>query len=125
MRAAPHEDINLITLLCEASDAGLEIQRRDGRWLPVETPPGRIIVDSGDMLCRVTGGVVPATTHRVVQPASSATRPRFSLPFFAHPAPACDLTVVEELRSPERLAAHPPTTAGDYLAERLSEIGLD
>lgn len=124
LRAAPHEDINLITLLCEASDAGLEILGRDGRWLPVEAPPGRIVVDAGDMLCRVTGGVVPATTHRVVNPEPCEGGERYSLPFFAHPRPECSLHVLERFASAERLAAHPPITAGEYLEERLREIGL-
>jgi isopenicillin N synthase-like dioxygenase len=124
MRAAPHEDINLITLLCEATDSGLEIRLPSGDWLPVEAPPGQIVVDAGDMLSRVTGGVVPATTHRVVNPPTLARRDRYSLPFFAHPPPECPLVVLPAFATPERTRQHPPTTAGDYLGERLREIGL-
>jgi isopenicillin N synthase-like dioxygenase len=125
LRAAPHEDINLITPLCEATDSGLEIKTHPGRWLAVEAPPGQIVADAGDMLCRVTGGVIPATTHRVVNPPDAAARDRYSLPFFAHPPPECPLRVLPRFATPERQAAHPPTTAGDYLHERLREIGLE
>ena len=69
VRASAHEDINLITLLCEATDSGLEILTREGEWMPVETGPGQIVVDAGDMLSRFTNEVIPATTHRVVNPA--------------------------------------------------------
>ncbi|MBM3460346.1 MAG: isopenicillin N synthase family oxygenase, partial [Armatimonadetes bacterium] len=68
VRAAAHEDINLITLLCEATDAGLELLQRDGAWISIRTPPGQIVVDSGDMLQNVTNGVLRSTTHRVVNP---------------------------------------------------------
>jgi isopenicillin N synthase-like dioxygenase len=134
LRAAAHEDINLITLLCEASDSGLEIfLPRSGGWVPVEVAPGQIVVDSGDMVSRVTNDIVPATTHRVVNPpgpgdSSEADRPggghRYSLPFFAHPRPSCDLSVMEPFVSASRPAAYAPITAGEYLAERLREIGL-
>lgn len=127
LRAAPHEDINLITLLCEASDAGLEILTPDG-WLPVPTPRGQLVVDTGDMLSRVAGGVIPSTTHRVVNPASgseASKRSRYSIPFFAHPAPSCDLSVHPHFATPEREAAYPPITAGEFLEQRLREIGLE
>lgn len=126
LRAAAHEDINLITLLCEATEAGLEILPFGGQsdWLPVEAVPGRIIVDSGDMLSRLTNDVVPATTHRVVNPSGAANVDRYSLPFFAHPRPACDLTVLPAFVSDERPSRYAPITAGGYLAERLREIGL-
>ncbi len=128
LRAAPHEDINLITLLCAATDEGLELRRRDGTWLPVAAAPGQIVVDAGDMLCRVTNGVVPAATHRVVVPppraGETAGRERFSLPFFVHPYPDCDLSVLPRFVSPERPARFPPATAAALLDERLREIGL-
>ena len=126
LRAAPHEDINLITLLCEASDPGLEILNRGG-WCGVECSAGQIVVDAGDMLSRVTGGVVRSTTHRVVNPprgSASASRARFSLPFFVHPPPECDLSVLQHFATPERVDAYPPITAGDFLERRLREIGL-
>jgi isopenicillin N synthase-like dioxygenase len=120
VRAAAHEDINLITLLCEATDSGLEILTRDGSWMPVETGEGQIVVDAGDMLSRV----VPATTHRVVNPPSALNRERYSMPFFVHPYPSCDLTVLDRFVSPERPAQFPPITAGEFLDQRLREIGL-
>ncbi len=123
LRAAPHEDINLITLLCESTDRGLELQQRDGSWLPIEAIPGQIIVDAGDMLQNLTNGVMRSTTHRVVNPDSSRDR-RFSMPFFVHPrsdvslAPlACCVEQVGEKR-------YPDITAGEYLLQRLREIGL-
>jgi isopenicillin N synthase-like dioxygenase len=124
VRAAAHEDINLITLLCEATDSGLEILTREGEWMPVETGEGQIVVDAGDMLSRCTNEVVPATTHRVVNPSSSANRHRFSMPFFVHPYSACDLTVMERFTSSDNPPKFPPITAGQFLDQRLREIGL-
>lgn len=128
LRAAPHEDINLITLLCEASDSGLEIlppgAAAEDAWVPVAVPPGQIVVDSGDMLTRVTNGVIPATTHRVVNPHGAGDGHRYSLPFFAHPRPSCDLSVMEAFVAHDRPPAWPPTTAEAFLRERLEEIGL-
>ena len=92
--------------------------------MPVRCAPGQIVVDSGDMLTRATGGVLPATTHRVVRDAAAERTSRYSLPFFAHPRPECDLAVQPPLATPERLQAHPPILAGEYLAQRLREIGL-
>lgn len=125
VRAAEHEDINLITLLPEATDSGLEILSREGEWLPITSGPGEIVVDAGDMLSRATNQVVPATTHRVVNPeGEAARRERYSMPFFVHPYPEVDLTVMERFVSAERPARFPPITAGEFLEERLREIGL-
>ena len=127
LRAAPHEDINLITLLCEATEPGLEILRPDGQWMAVRAGKGEIVVDAGDMLARVTNGVIPATTHRVVNPTDPSgptDRHRYSLPFFAHPRPECDLSVLDAFQGPERPPRTPPITAGAFLEERLREIGL-
>jgi isopenicillin N synthase-like dioxygenase len=124
VRAAAHEDINLITLLCEATDSGLEILTRQGEWMAVETGPGQIVVDAGDMLSRFTNEVVPAATHRVVNPAENAARDRYSMPFFVHPYSACDLTINERFVSADNPARYPPITAGQFLEQRLREIGL-
>ncbi|HYL05842.1 MAG TPA: 2-oxoglutarate and iron-dependent oxygenase domain-containing protein [Thermoanaerobaculia bacterium] len=124
LRAAPHEDINLVTLLCEATDSGLELLRRDGTWLPVAARPGQLVVDAGDMLSRITNEVVPATTHRVVNPPAGANRDRYSMPFFVHPTAACSLTVLDRFVTPERPRRFTPITAGELLARRLTEIGL-
>jgi len=124
VRAAAHEDINLITLLCEATDSGLEILTRQGEWMAVETGPGQIVVDAGDMLSRFTNEVVPAATHRVVNPAENAARDRYSMPFFVHPYSACDLTINERFVSADNPPKYPPITAGQFLEQRLREIGL-
>jgi isopenicillin N synthase-like dioxygenase len=124
LRAAPHEDINLITLLPEATDSGLELLRRDGSWMPVGALPGQLVVDAGDMLSRVTNEVVPATTHRVVNPPAGANRDRYSMPFFVHPYPSADLTVLDRFVSAGRPSRYPPITAGEFLDQRLHEIGL-
>lgn len=125
VRAAEHEDINLLTLLCESTAAGLEILTRDGRWLPVEAPPGHIVVDSGDMLARITHGKIPSTTHRVVNPSSTEEDAvRYSMPFFVHPYPDCMLRPLEFCVSPGDPPPPPPTTAQAFLETRLRELGL-
>ncbi|MBE9065344.1 isopenicillin N synthase family oxygenase [Leptolyngbya cf. ectocarpi LEGE 11479] len=124
LRAAPHEDINLITLLCESTGPGLELQQTDGSWLAIESLPGQIIVDTGDMLQALSNGVFKSTTHRVVNGDLQNTR-RFSLPFFMHPRPDFDLTPLPNCV--ERTGGQlkfPSQTAGQYLQQRLQEIGL-
>ena len=124
VRAAAHEDINLITLLIESQGAGLEILTQENEWEAVHALEGDIIVDSGDMLHRLTNGVIPATTHRVVNPVEGENRSRYSMPFFVHPFSACDLTVMDHFVTEERPAKWPPITAGQFLQQRLEEIGL-
>ncbi|WP_342379289.1 isopenicillin N synthase family oxygenase [Myxococcus stipitatus] len=125
VRAAEHEDINLITLLCEGTASGLELLTRDGEWLPVDTLRGQIVVDSGDMLSRVTNEIIPATTHRVVNPRSSEEDTvRYSLPFFCHPYSDCVLKPLPCTETPDNPARHAPITAGDFLHQRLRENGL-
>ena len=121
VRSAAHEDINFITILVAAKGAGLELLDRDGTWLPVETEQKNLIVDSGDMLARLTNGVIPATTHRVVNPAGPNVS-RYSMPFFMHPTSATPLDVLPQCVGDG--AKFPPITAGAFLAERLREIGL-
>ncbi len=124
VRAAAHEDINLITLLCESTAAGLELLQRDGTWRPVHALDGQIIVDSGDMLQQWSNGLFKSTTHRVVNPDNSRER-RFSMPFFVHPRPDVDLTPMPEcVARTGGEAAFPNITAGEYLQQRLEEIGL-
>ncbi len=125
VRAAEHEDINLITLLCEGTAPGLELLTRDGEWLPVDTLEGQIVVDSGDMLSRVTNDVIPATTHRVVNPPSTAQDvTRYSMPFFVHPYPECELRPLPSTETADNPAKYPPITADAFLRQRLREIGL-
>ncbi|PZV11382.1 MAG: isopenicillin N synthase family oxygenase [Leptolyngbya sp.] len=123
LRAAPHEDINLITLLCEATDDGLELLQRDGSWLPVRSLPGQIIVDSGDMLQHLTNGLLKSTTHRVVNPESDRDR-RFSMPFFVHPRKEVDLTPLASSIAKTGTQQFSSIAAGAYLMQRLREIGL-
>jgi len=123
LRAAPHEDINLITLLPSAKESGLELQTNAGEWLAVETGPNEIVVDTGDMLARVTNDILPATRHRVVNPVRSNVS-RYAMPYFAHPYPSCDLSVLPAFVREQRPARYEPTTAQAFLDERLAEIGL-
>ncbi|MBL0386027.1 isopenicillin N synthase family oxygenase [Tumebacillus sp. ITR2] len=123
VRAAEHEDINLITLLCSATASGLELLTRDGEWLPIEAEENQIIVDAGDMLSRITNEVIPATTHRVVNPKGENTS-RYSMPFFVHPYSSCVLDVIPSCVTEENPQKYPAITAGDFLYQRLVEIGL-
>jgi isopenicillin N synthase-like dioxygenase len=124
VRAAPHEDINLITLLCGATAAGLELWQRDGTWLPVPVIPEGIVVDSGDMLQWLTNGLVCSTTHRVVNPIG-ANESRYSLPFFVHPRPEVDLTPLPPcVARTGGVARFGSITAAHYLQQRLQEIGV-
>ena len=121
VRSAAHEDINFITLLVAAKGAGLQLLDRDGTWLPVETAPKNLIVDSGDMLQRLTNGVIPSTTHRVVNPVGPNVS-RYSMPFFMHPASDVSLKCLPSCEGDG--AKWPEITAGEFLAQRLREIGL-
>lgn len=121
VRAAAHEDINLITILVSASASGLELLDRDGNWLPIEAEPDALIVDSGDMLSRITNDVIPATTHRVVNPAG-ANVSRYSMPYFIHPNPKAVLSCLDSCRGEK--AKYPDILAQEFLMQRLKEIGL-
>lgn len=121
VRAAAHEDINLVTLLVESTSGGLEILTRDGSWLPIGALDGQIVLDAGDMLQRCTNGRIPATTHRVVNPRGPNV-PRYSMPFFTHPRPECVLAPAPGTVSDARPARAPAVTAHDFLRERLQAI---
>lgn len=121
VRAAAHEDINLITILVSASASGLELLTRDGKWLPIETAPNNLIVDSGDMLSRITNELIPSTTHRVVNPAGK-NQSRYSMPYFIHPHPKALLTCLDSCRGEKAL--YPDILAQEFLHQRLKEIGL-
>ena len=121
VRSAPHEDINLITLLAAPQGPGLEVLDRDGQWLAVASQPHDIIVDTGDMLARMTNDVLPAVTHRVVNP-TGANHSRYSMPFFMHPDPEVVLRCVDSCLGSG--AKYPDLTAGEFLEQRLQEIGL-
>ncbi len=124
VRAGAHEDINVITLLLGAEEAGLQVLHKSGEWLDVNPPEGALVINCGDMLQRLTGGVLPSTTHRVLNPSAERARfPRYSTPFFLHfnhdylieALPGCVAEGGTEF---------PPITSRDYLMERLREIGL-
>ena len=125
VRAGAHEDINLITLLLGAEEAGLQLLDKNGEWLPVSPPPGAMVVNVGDMLQRLTNHVLPSTTHRVVNPPPERRgHARYSMPFFLHPAPDFMIEALPQCVTAENPEREPPITAHDYLAERLAEIGL-
>lgn len=126
IRAGAHEDINVITLLLGAEEAGLEVKDHDGRWIPINPPPGALVCNIGDMLQRLTNDRLPSTTHRVVNPEPDrASFARYSTPFFLHfnadylikTLPNC-VDAAHPDRYPQAI------TANDYLQERLREIKL-
>ena len=111
IRAAAHEDINLITLLPAANKPGLQVKSKEGEWLDVPSDFGNLIVNIGDMLQEASGGYFPSTTHRVINPeGADITKARISLPLFLHPRP--DVVLSNKY------------TAGSYLTERLRELGV-
>ncbi|MGC1304985.1 MAG: 2-oxoglutarate and iron-dependent oxygenase domain-containing protein [Caulobacteraceae bacterium] len=126
VRAGAHEDINTITLLLGAEEAGLELLDRDGRWLPVNPPPGSVVCNIGDMLQRLTNHVLPSTTHRVVNPAPERRgTARYSTPFFLHFRPDFVIRTLPSCVTAGRPDRYPESiTADAYLRERLKEIRL-
>jgi isopenicillin N synthase-like dioxygenase len=126
IRAGAHEDINLITLLLGAEEAGLELLTRDGRWIEVTPPPGALVINIGDMLQRLTNGVLPSTTHRVRNPRGDrAAFSRYSMPFFLHLRSDFTIRTLPGCISADNPDHYPdPITADQYLQQRLREIGL-
>lgn len=125
IRAEQHEDINLITLLVGASADGLEILTKQHEWVGVTSLPEQIVVNVGDMLQRLTNNKLRSTTHRVVNPKREHWHTsRFSMPFFLHPKSNMSLACLESCIDDQHPKAYPDVTAGEYLDERLREIGL-
>jgi isopenicillin N synthase-like dioxygenase len=126
VRAGAHEDINTITLLLGAEEAGLEVLDRDGRWLPINPPPGALVVNIGDMLQRLTNHVLPSTSHRVVNPAPERRGfSRFSTPFFLHFAPDYVIETLPNCITPDNPNRYPePISSHEFLMQRLREIKL-
>ena len=125
IRAEQHEDINLITLLVGASAGGLQLLNMDNEWMPIMPEDDEIVINVGDMLQRLTNNYLKSTTHRVVNPPREEWhKPRLSIPFFLHPKGSMDLTCLESCITAERPLVYEPITAGEYLDERLREIGL-
>ena len=124
MRAAAHEDINLITILTGAEERGLQAKHRSGEWLDINPPEGVLVVNVGDMLQRLTGGLLPSTTHRVLNPTPERAKvPRYSTPFFMHFDPDYLIETLPECINKGGTKFEPILTH-DYLFERLREIGL-
>lgn len=125
LRAEQHEDINLITLLVGASADGLEVLSRQDQWVPVTALPGQIVVNVGDMLQRLTNDVLRSTTHRVVNPPRELWgTSRYSIPFFLHPRSEMKLDCLPQCVNFDNPRKYDNITAGEYLDERLVEIGL-
>jgi isopenicillin N synthase-like dioxygenase len=125
IRAESHEDINLITLLVGASAGGLQLLNMEGEWLPIVPEQDEIVINVGDMLQRLTNNYLKSTTHRVVNPPREEWGlPRLSIPFFLHPRSEMDLSCLQDCVTEDRPLAYAPITAGEYLDERLREIGL-
>jgi isopenicillin N synthase-like dioxygenase len=125
VRAGAHEDINVITLLLGAEEAGLELLDRDGHWLALSPPPGAVVCNIGDMLQRLTNHALPSTTHRVVNPEPERRgAARYSTPFFLHFEPDFLIQTLPSCVSAENPDRYAPITAEDYLQERLREIKL-
>ncbi len=125
IRAEEHEDINLITLLVGASAGGLQLLNKQNEWLDITPGENEIVVNVGDMLQRLTNDYLKSTTHRVVNPPRELWHtPRLSIPFFLHPRADMDLTCLDKCVTAETPLKYDPITAGEYLDERLRQIGL-
>lgn len=125
IRAEQHEDINLITLLVGASAGGLQLLNSKNEWMPIQPEADEIVINVGDMLQRLTNNYLKSTTHRVVNPPREDWHlPRLSIPFFLHPVSAMRLDCLPECVTSDNPIQYPPITAGEYLDERLREIGL-
>jgi isopenicillin N synthase-like dioxygenase len=125
IRAGAHEDINTITLLLGAEEAGLELLTKDGRWIPVSPKPGELVINIGDMLQRLTNGRLRSTSHRVVNPTPDrASKARYSMPFFLHFRSDFMIEALPGTVPPGEEPKWAPITADGYLQERLKEIKL-
>ena len=125
MRAAAHGDINLITLLMGASADGLEVLRRDGKWIGITALPDQVIVNVGDMLDRLTNHKLKSTIHQVVNPPRERmNQSRYSIPFFMHPRADMSLSSLGSCIDQQHPKLYVDMTAGDFLNERLMELGL-
>jgi len=125
VRAAEHEDINLITLLMGASADGLQVLNKSGEWISVTALPDQIVVNVGDMLQRLTNNKLKSTTHRVVNPPREKWgTSRYSIPFFLHPRSEVSLNCLPSCISESQPKNFSDITAGEYLEQRIIELGL-
>ncbi len=125
VRAAEHEDINLITLLIGASADGLQVKNSEGNWIAAKPSADQIVINVGDMLQRLTNNKLVSTTHRVVNPSKELMHlPRYSMPFFCHPKSDVSLNCLNSCITEATPKQYSDITSGEYLNERLREIGL-
>ena len=125
VRAGAHGDINLITLLMGASAGGLQVLRNDGVWLDAIPEEGELVVNVGDMLERHTNNKLRSTIHRVINPPKEQWgTPRYSIPFFMHPRSEMKLNCLEECIDEDHPKGYDDITSGEFLQQRLVEIGL-
>lgn len=125
VRAGAHGDINLITLLMGASTGGLQVLRKDGQWIDAIPNEDELVINVGDMLERHTNNKLRSTIHRVINPPKEDWgKPRYSIPFFMHPRSDMKLNCLEACINEEHPKAYEDITAGDFLQQRLIEIGL-
>lgn len=125
VRAAAHGDINLITLLMGAQGRGLQVQNHDGEWIDAIAEPDELMINVGDMLSRHTNNKLKSTIHRVVNPDRELWgTSRYSIPFFMHPVSEMKLDALEGTYDENNPKLYPDTTAGEFLHERLVELGL-
>ena len=125
VRAGAHEDINVITLLLGAEEPGLQVLSKRGEWLEVNPSPGSMVVNVGDMLQRLTNGMLRSTSHRVINPKTDRARhARYSMPFFLHFNPDFPIAALPSCVGPGKPEPLPPILAEEYLQERLREIKL-
>ncbi len=124
VRAAAHGDINLITLLMGAHGRGLQVQRLDGEWIDAIATPDELMINVGDMLSRHTNNRLKSTIHRVINPERTQNESRYSIPFFMHPKLDMPLNVLPHCISEDQPKQYEDITAGEFLNERLRELGL-
>lgn len=125
VRAGAHGDINLITLLMGASTGGLQVKRKDGEWIDAKPDEGDLVINVGDMLERHTNNKLRSTIHRVINPPRNQwDKPRYSIPFFMHPRSDMKLDCLEECINDKNPKQFEDITAGEFLNQRLKEIGL-
>ena len=124
-RAAAHGDINLITLLMGAQGKGLQVQNLQGDWIDAIAEEDELMINVGDMLSRLTNNKLKSTIHRVINPTEELWgSSRYSIPFFMHPVASMKLNCLPQCVSEENPKEFENTTAGEYLTERLIELGL-
>ena len=125
VRAAAHGDINLITLLMGAHGKGLQVQNHEGEWVDAIAKPDELMINVGDMLSRLTNNKLLSTIHQVVNPPKELWgTSRYSVPFFMHPVSEMPLNCLENCIDDEHPKLYQDITAGEFLHERLIELGL-